>query len=211
MITSVILGAVTATVAPESTRDRLVAAAVAVFSERGYDGAGVQEIARRAGLTTGAIYANFRGKADLLLEAIGARSGDELDDLLRSQRVGACTAAQLLAELGTHLLDDPAPDDPDTGLLIEAIVAARRDRELAGLVRSLVQERLRGIGAIVDRARAEGSLDADISPDALTRFSLVLALGSLLYNALGIDRPDGEEWSSLVHRIVRSLQEELVQ
>ncbi len=71
----------------ETTRDRLLAAATDVFSERGYDGAGVQEIARRAGLTTGAIYANFSGKAELLLEAIGARSADELDELLRSQRL----------------------------------------------------------------------------------------------------------------------------
>ena len=42
--------------APDAARDeigeRLVEAAAAVFSERGYDGARVQEIARRAGLTT---------------------------------------------------------------------------------------------------------------------------------------------------------------
>ena len=35
---------------------RLLAAAADVFAERGYDGAGVAEIARRAGPTTGAIY-----------------------------------------------------------------------------------------------------------------------------------------------------------
>src|SRR5687767_15926988 len=87
----------------ESTRERLLAAATAVFCERGYDGAGVQEIARRAGLTTGAIYANFRGKADLLFEAIGARSASELDDLLRPQRRKATTAGELLAEMGSHL------------------------------------------------------------------------------------------------------------
>src|SRR5438045_3880377 len=99
----------------ESTRQRLLEAAIAVFSEKGYDGAGVQEIARRAGLTTGAIYANFRGKADLLFSAIDARSGDELDELLRWTRTG--TTSELLAELGSHLLDR----DPDShgGLLIE--------------------------------------------------------------------------------------------
>ena len=73
----------------ESTRDRLLKAATAVFSERGYDGAGVQEIARRAGLTTGAIYANFSGKAALLFEAIRGRSATELDDLLRPGGAGS--------------------------------------------------------------------------------------------------------------------------
>ena len=190
----------------ESTRDKLLGAATAVFSERGYDGAGVQEIARRAGLTTGAIYANFPGKAALLFEAIGARSADELDDLLRPARQ-ALSAGELLAELGSHLLDEPRPDDRQ-GLLIEAFVAARRDDDLATLVRSLIAERATSIGGIVERAQAEGSVGADVDADALTRFALVLALGSLLYTSIGIDRPDQDAWGSLIRRIVRSFQED---
>ena len=194
----------------ESTRDRLLAAATAVFSERGYDGAGVQEIARRAGLTTGAIYANFSGKAELLFEAIGARSADELDDLLRPVRQ-TLTAGELLAELGSHLLDPPEADDPQglhAGLLIEAFVAARRDADLSGLVKGLIDERAHNIGALVDVAKTDGSVAPDVSADALTRFALVLALGSLLYTSIGIERPDGDEWSTLIRRIVRSLQED---
>ena len=191
----------------ESTRDRLLGAATQVFSERGYDGAGVQEIARRAGLTTGAIYANFAGKADLLFEAIGARSADELDDLLRPARA-ALSAAELLAELGSHLLDEPLPDDRQAGLLIEAFVAARRDDDLATLVRSLIDERATSIGTIVERAKIEGSVGTDVDGDALTRFALVLALGSLLYTSIGIDRPDQDAWASLIRRIVRSFQED---
>lgn len=193
--------------AHETTREKLLAAATAVFSERGYDGAGVQEIARRAGLTTGAIYANFSGKAELLLEAIGSRSADELDDLLRSQR-RSLSAAELLADMGSHLLDEPGPGDAQAGLLIEAFVAARRDRDLSRLVTGLIDERARGIGALVDVAKSEGSVAPDVSGDALTRFALVLALGSLLYTSIGIDRPDSHEWSTLIRRIVRSLQED---
>jgi AcrR family transcriptional regulator len=191
----------------ESTRDKLLAAATAVFSERGYDGAGVQEIARRAGLTTGAIYANFSGKAELLLEAIGARSADELDDLLRPQRQPA-TAGALLAEMGSHLLDPPRDGNLHAGLLIEAFVAARRDADLAGLVKGLIDERAASIGAIVGVAKNDGSIGPDVSTDAFTRFALVLALGSLLYTSIGIARPDEDEWSTLIRRIVRSLQED---
>lgn len=191
----------------ESTRDKLLAAATEVFSERGYDGAGVQEIARRAGLTTGAIYANFTGKAELLFQAIGARSADELDELLRPHR-DAHTAAEVLAELGSHLLDEPLHGTRQVGLLIEAFVAARRDDDLSRLVRSLMAERAASIGGIVEAAKVDGSIGADVSSDALTRFSLVLALGSLLYTSIGIDRPDQREWSILIHRIVASLQED---
>ena len=191
----------------ESTRDRLLDAAIAVFREKGYDGTGVQEIARRAGLTTGAIYANFRGKADLLFSAIGARSGPEFDELLRSNRV-AISAGELLTELGAHLLDRDDPADTEGGLLIEAIVASRRDRQVADLVRGLIDQRLGAISTLVERARHEGVIEDDVSTDALTRFCLVLALGSLLYTSVGLEEPDDLEWSSLIKRFVDSLKED---
>src|SRR3954451_12074125 len=56
----------------DSTRQRLLDAATEVFLENGYDGTRVAEIARRAGLTTGAIYGNFESKAELLTAALAA-------------------------------------------------------------------------------------------------------------------------------------------
>src|SRR3954471_5996047 len=58
------------TTAPSDTRQRLLDAATEVFIEKGYEGTRVAEIARRAGLTTGAIYGNFGSKADLLTAAL---------------------------------------------------------------------------------------------------------------------------------------------
>jgi AcrR family transcriptional regulator len=49
------------------TRARLIEAARGVFARRGFHGASLDEIAREAGATTGAIYSNFAGKEDLFL------------------------------------------------------------------------------------------------------------------------------------------------
>jgi AcrR family transcriptional regulator len=49
------------------TRTRLLEAARRVFARRGFHGASLDEIAREAGATTGAIYSNFAGKEDLFL------------------------------------------------------------------------------------------------------------------------------------------------
>jgi AcrR family transcriptional regulator len=49
------------------TRRRILDGAEAVFARRGYHGASVEEIAREAGATTGALYSNFAGKEDLFL------------------------------------------------------------------------------------------------------------------------------------------------
>ncbi|MGE0652903.1 MAG: helix-turn-helix domain-containing protein, partial [Alphaproteobacteria bacterium] len=43
----------------DGTPGRIAAAAVAEFAEKGYDGASVRDIARRAGLTEGAMYRHF--------------------------------------------------------------------------------------------------------------------------------------------------------
>ena len=50
-------------------RERLVAAAAEVLSERGWDGARVQEIARRAGVGIGTLYRHFPNR-QALLEAL---------------------------------------------------------------------------------------------------------------------------------------------
>ena len=56
--------------AKQQTRRRLIAAAKALAAGRGYEGATLRDIASRAGLSTGAVFANFKDKADLFAAAI---------------------------------------------------------------------------------------------------------------------------------------------
>lgn len=67
-----------------STRDRLVAATLAELDDKGYSAIRVDDIARRAGLTTGAIYASFPSKHDLLLAALRSRHRGAVAAALRS-------------------------------------------------------------------------------------------------------------------------------
>lgn len=196
----------------DSTRERLLDAATQVFSELGYDGARVQEIARRAGLTTGAIYGNFRGKADLLVEAIGSRSAAELDELIPPARENGSgrnqerSVGELLIAMGKDLMAGHASDRQ--ALLVEALVAGRRDRDLGELVRSSVAERARALTAVVEDARADGGLARSVDTETLVSFGLALALGSLLFKAIDIQRPDESRWAALITRLVGALVDE---
>jgi AcrR family transcriptional regulator len=62
------------------TRHRLLEAADAVFATQGFRGASVEEIARRAGATTGALYSNFGGKEDLFLELFEQRTNAHIQE-----------------------------------------------------------------------------------------------------------------------------------
>ena len=56
----------------EATRNALMTAARRLFTERGYDAVSAEEIVREAGVTRGALYHHFGGKAELL-EAVYER------------------------------------------------------------------------------------------------------------------------------------------
>jgi AcrR family transcriptional regulator len=57
----------------ERTRAALIAATLEVVEAEGFAGASLDAIAAKAGMTKGAIYSNFTGKAELMMAAMGAR------------------------------------------------------------------------------------------------------------------------------------------
>jgi AcrR family transcriptional regulator len=54
--------------AKQQTRAKVLAAARRLFSEQGYEGATIRDIAAEAGMSTGAVFANFADKSDLFRE-----------------------------------------------------------------------------------------------------------------------------------------------
>jgi len=52
----------------ERTRSALLEAARALIRERGYERTTLEKVARRAGMTTGAIYGNFKNRDELFIE-----------------------------------------------------------------------------------------------------------------------------------------------
>ncbi|MFP5320788.1 MAG: TetR/AcrR family transcriptional regulator [Acidimicrobiia bacterium] len=186
----------------DPTRDRLIEAAAAVFAEKGYDGAGVQEIARRAGFTTGAIYGRFRGKAELLLAAIEAHTTNELEQLFADHRFDG-RVTDIITTVGSHLLTDPFDDGQ--ALLLEAFVAARRDPEVAELMRQLLDQRAQTFAALVEDAKASGLVVEDLETDAIVRFCHAVGFGFLLFGAIDLQHPAAEPWERLIDRLVRAL------
>jgi len=60
---------------PDATRDRILAAALEVFAERGFAGATTREIAARADANLGLLQYHFGGKERLWREAVGRTFG----------------------------------------------------------------------------------------------------------------------------------------
>ena len=186
-----------------STRERLLRAAADVFGARGYDGTRVSDIADTAGLSNGAMYAYFGSKAELLVGALRAHGRRLLSDLIEAEP--GRSIPDLLLATGRRLR---RPRDPDGWLVIEALVAARRDADVAGAMRGYVAERVGWLADLVRRAQAAGELDPALPPSAVAHFCLSLAVGTAL---VAPDLDDSEEqaaeqeWAAFLARLVPAL------
>jgi AcrR family transcriptional regulator len=181
------------------TRERLLRAAADVFAERGYDGTRVADIAAAAGVSNGALYAHFSSKADLLVDALRTHGRRLLADLFATDPNRSIT--ELLLAIGRWL---PRRRDPRGYLIVEALVAARRDQDVARPMRDYIGERADWLSELVRLAQAGGELDPVLSPNALAHFCLLLAMGSALVPP-ALHAVGDEEWAALLTRLVAAL------
>lgn len=132
-------------------RERLLEAARAVIAERGAE-APLEEIARRAALGIGTLYRHFPARADLI-EALAA----DLIEALAAHAESLRDVPRALDGLVTVLEHAVAHQESNLALR-EALVESTGTSELG-------EARLRwrvATRALVDRARAQGDLRADV-------------------------------------------------
>jgi AcrR family transcriptional regulator len=169
----------------DSTRDRLINATLAIADSGGLRAVTATEIARRAGMTTGAIYANFGSKDELVSAALRWR----YDQLFRSalDAVGdAERSGGLLGALATTLTTEATIEHR---ALLEVLAAASRGESArVGLERQL-ERRHEVVGALIDRAKAKGQMVDEVPTGGLAHIIQLLALGNVVGQAVGLPAP----------------------
>lgn len=186
-------------VTAEETRERLLRAAADAFAQRGYDGTRVADIAVAADVSSGALYAHFGSKAELLVAALCTHGRRILAEALAADPDRPVT--DMLLDIGRVL---PRRRDPTGYLIVEALVAARRDEDVARPMRDYVGERGDRLAELVSAAQAGGEIDPSLSPGALAHFCLLLAMGSALITP-DLHAVTEEEWAALLTRVIAGL------
>lgn len=129
----------------EATHDRIVETAARAIRRSGYNGMGVAEIMKEAGLTHGGFYAHFESREGMLAEAADRAGADGLAMLARVAAAAPPNKA-LEAMLRTYLSKEHV-DGAETGCPIAALgsemprqapkvrrAATRRIKEMIDLV-----------------------------------------------------------------------------
>jgi AcrR family transcriptional regulator len=167
--------------AAERTREALLDAAEQVFLERGVSRATLDEVARAAGVTRGAVYWHFRDKLDLFL-AIDERARLPSEELVARLAAypGPDPLAELARALGAAFAELQA--DPDRRrILTVVLVRCEYTEEMAAALdrQQRADEALRAeFRRIFARAAAPGGLAPPWTPEtaALALHALVAGL-----------------------------------
>ena len=182
-------------VSAEQTRDELVRAAAKVFARSGYDGATIAEIATEAGLSSGAIYAHYDGKADLFSAVLAAHVQHRLAQRLHDDR--PFDIGDLIAEAGADL------DRPTEGtLLIEAVMAAKHDPKTKAALSRWFTDQHHFFATSLAAAQQAGAMSTTIDPMAVARFTTTVMLGSLVLDVLDVPPVSHDEWAGLIAQLV---------
>ncbi len=177
--------------------DRLLQAAIEVFTDRGIEKAGVAAIARRAGVTTGAIYSRWEGKQELLLDALDVVLVQQVADLLAAGP--QASAADVLESLGAHLLEREAASD---ALLLEAMVTARRDPDFRELFNARVHDEEGHLALLIDNGKEAGIVDPALSTAAIVTLCQAISFGFVVMGAIDKSTAPADEWNAVIHRLI---------
>jgi AcrR family transcriptional regulator len=135
--------------------DLLVAAAAEIFAERGFEAATVQQIASRAGVSTGLLYRYFPGKADLARAIVASFHEEEAVALAALKHVNVDPEAAIVAYVEGWVA--AATEDPRScALMAEIAGLAVRD----GQVRADVTEGERHAVDVLSAALEQAGLPA---------------------------------------------------
>lgn len=159
------------------TRQKVLEAARALFAERGYDPATIRDIAKGAGMSTGAVFANFQDKAELfeavltedmtrLTETLKAAAGQDAAGAVRDRLIDTLSA-------GYHASVDQIP-------FVQAVIARSWFQPLEAERRS--RNVTKGLVLVVGDVLQDAVRGGQIRADADIRLIGELVWGAYLAN-----------------------------
>lgn len=135
----------------EAIRQRIALAALKVFTDTGYHRASMQDVVRASGLSVGAIYTYYKGKAELFQAVCDLATDAELSAM--KDRVAQASTLRDKISIAVGFFFDGLTNNPEQMTwVVQAWAEAGQDR----VVREVLLRRREQIRAITDLLLREG-------------------------------------------------------
>jgi len=176
--------------------ESLLAVAVEVFNERGYDGTSMEDLAARLGITKSSIYHHVPGKAELLRLAMD-RALDALFAVVDEPEATSGPALDRLEHVVRRSVEVLVAELPFVTLLLRA-------HGNTGVERAALDRRRRFDAVVADlvaRAVAEGGVRPDVDPALTSRLLFGLVNSTVDWVRPGRGRDDAADLADAVTAI----------
>ncbi|GGU95493.1 putative regulatory protein, TetR family [Actinomadura cremea] len=164
--------------------EAILAAALEVLAEVGYDRLTMEAVAARAQASKATLYRRWPGKAELVVNAVRVHGGGGRDDALVPSDTGALRGdlVAVLEQMRANL------EAQDAALILGLMTAMHRDPVLAATVRGrLVDDKRAGFGAVVERAVRRGDLAGDVDTALFVEISSAMLFSRLFVTGEPLD------------------------
>lgn len=179
--------------AAEERREQILDAALRVFSEKGYNGASIRDIAREVGVTEGLLYHYFESKEQILHACWKERSWRaHLERILGSAE--GVPLEQVLRELVVDFLQSLYEKAPMIRMCASEM---QHNSEMAAFYIERIEENQRLILDFLLARQAAG----EIRPDADLDMAAGLLMGCAYSLFLLYNRANRETWEHMVHAL----------
>lgn len=167
------------------TKDRIVNSAITLFSEKGYEGTSMRELAKKAGLTAAGIYNHFKNKTEILREI----QTIFLDDLIRAvEEYPADASAKKKIENATLAIMDAITHNlrPFKIMILEAHHFLQPDRRELQVKANKFESLVKGI---IDEGIKSGEFKTKgrMQKELFVKMTTFFLLGGCNYSTIWLD------------------------
>ncbi len=165
------------------TRRHLLDAAAQVFADRGFHGATLDEVAKAAGFTKGAVYSNFKSKDDLFVALLEDRVERQITAIEAGLHEEPTPDLELPVRLANAraLVSGLLWHDDWSVLYLEFVLYARRNPDAREKLVGYARRERERVAALIEREHERFGIEPPVPPDTLAAISLAV------FNGLGTD------------------------
>jgi AcrR family transcriptional regulator len=160
----------------DQTRERLLDSALEVFEARGYAESALEEIAEQAGYTRKAIYSNFSGKSELLLEIVERRFQSHIDriEALLDEET---SPERKTVDVGSMFADYLSQERAWGKLFHEFCSVASRDEQIGARFRACFRARKQIIVRLLESEARRRGIELTVPMERLVMGAFALFTG----------------------------------
>jgi AcrR family transcriptional regulator len=190
----------------QQTREYLLKAATKVFSERGFHGASIDEVASAAGFTKGAVYSNFKNKEDLFLAVLDEQQAKEMAALRATLDASEVPPEERLYEFVSLVQSQSEELGGDfRTMYLELCLYALRNPEVRSKLVAFNERIVDSVARIIEEERRRRKI-ADVEPpEDLARLVTALFRGIELMRLLDESSASEGFFESVMSFVARGL------